>query len=243
MHEPLAQLLERTYSAAEREVIYRLIRGCGQVRHFAADPIPMETLQRILDAALDAPFVGDRPPWHIILVTSAALRAHIMAAVAEGHESDASTRPDGRGYGLSGAFTREHLAEAPLHLAVTYDRGRGGPVGLDPALGPSMDISRICWPIQNLWLAACAEGLGVEWVRLADAGAVARLLALPRRVQLIAYLCLGIPQAFDVRPKREAVDWRTRRRLDSCIYTDIWGQTGERLAAAMPPADDHAPQG
>lgn len=243
MHEPLAQLLERTYSAAEREVIYRLIRGCGRVRHFAADPIPMETLQRILDAALDAPFVGDRPPWHIILVTSAALRAHIMAAVAEGHESDASTRPDGRGYGLSGAFTREHLAEAPLHLAVTYDRGRGGPVGLDQALGPSMDISRICWAIQNLWLAACAEGLGVEWVRLADAGAVARLLALPRRVQLIAYLCLGIPQAFDVRPKREAVDWRTRRRLDSRIYTDIWGQTGERLAAAMPPADDHAPQG
>ena len=243
MHEPLAQLLERTFSAAEREVIYRLIRGCGRVRHFAADPIPMETLQRILDAALDAPFVGGMPPWHLILVTSAALRAHIMAAVEEGHESDASTRPDGRGYGLSGAFTREHLAEAPLHLAVTYDRGRGGPVGLDQALGPSMDISRICWPIQNLWLAACAEGLGVEWIRLLDAGAVARLLALPPRVQLIAYLCLGIPQAFDVRPKREAVDWRTRRRLDSRIYTDIWGQTGERLAAAMPPADDHAPQG
>jgi 5,6-dimethylbenzimidazole synthase len=87
MHEPLAQLLERTYSAAEREVIYRLIRGCGRVRHFAADPIPMETLQRILDAALDAPFVGEMPPWHIILVTSPALRAHIMAAVEEGHES------------------------------------------------------------------------------------------------------------------------------------------------------------
>jgi hypothetical protein len=60
-------------------------------------------------------------------------------------------------------------------------------------------------------------------------------------VQLIAYLCLGIPQAFHVRPRREAVDWRARRRLDSRIDTDIWGQTGERLAAAMPPADDHAP--
>jgi len=166
-----------------------------------------------------------------------------MAAVEEGHESDASTRPDGRGYGLSGAFTREHLAEAPLHLAVTYDCGRGGPVGLDQALGPSMDISRICWAIQNLWLAACAEGLEVEWIRLLGAGAVARLLVLLPRVQLIAYLCLGIPQAFDVRPRREAVDWRARRRLDSRIYTDLWGQTGACLAAAMPPADDHAPQG
>ena len=239
MHEPLAQLLERTYSVAEREVIYRLIRGCWQIRHFAADPIPRESLQRILDAALDAPFAGDRPPWNIIVITSAALRAHIMAAVEQGHESDASTRPDERGQGVSGALTRERLTEAPLHLAVTYDRGRGGPVGLDRALGPFRDISRICWAIQNLWLAACDEGLGVEWIRLSDDGAVARLLALPRRVQLIAYLCLGIPQAFHVRPKREAVDWRARRRLDSRIYTDLWGQTAERLADAMPPADDH----
>jgi 5,6-dimethylbenzimidazole synthase len=243
MHEPLAQLLERTYSAAEREVIYRLIRGGGQVRHFAADPIPMETLQRILDAALDAPFIGEMPLWHLILVTSPALRARITTAVEEGHERDASIRPDGRDLGVSGALTRDRLADAPLHLAITYDRGHGGPVGPDRAPGPSMDILHICGAMQNLWLAACAEGLGVEWVRLADEGAVARLLAMPPRVQLIAYLCLGIPQAFDVRPRREAVDWRARRRLDSRIYTDLWGQTGARLAAAMPPADEHAPRG
>lgn len=90
-----------------------------------------------------------------------------------------------------------------------------------------MDISRICWVIQNLWLAACAEGLGVDWLRLSDDRAVARLLALPRRVQLIAYLCLGISQAFHVQPKREAVDRRARRRLDSRIYTDIWGGSHE----------------
>ena len=243
MHEPFAQLLERTYSAAEREVIYRLIRGCGRVRHFAADPIPMETLQRILDAALDAPFVGEMPLWHLILVTSPALRARITAAVEEGRECDASTHPDGLDRGVSGALIRDRLADAPLHLAVTYDRGRGGPVGPDRAPGPSMDILHICGAMQNLWLAACAEGLGVEWIRLLDSGAVARLLALPPRVQLIAYLCLGIPQAFDVRPRREAVDWRARRRLDSRIYTDLWGQTGARLAAAMPPADEHAPRG
>ena len=227
MHEPLAQLLERTYSAAEREVIYRLIRGCWQIQHFAADPIPMETLQRILDAALDAPFVGDRTPWNIILVTSPALRANITAAVEEDSESDASTRPAERDQGVSGALTRERMTEAPLHLAVTYDRGLGGPVGGDRALGPFMDISRICWAIQNLWLAACAEGLGVEWIRLSDDRAVARLLALPRRVQLVAYLCLGIPQAFHVPPKREAVDWRAQRHLDSRIYTDIWGGSHE----------------
>ena len=179
MHEPLAQLLERTYSAAEREVIYRLIRGGGQVRHFAADPIPMETLQRILDAALDAPFVGGMPPWHLILVTSPALRARITAAVGEGRGRDSSPRPDDRGQARSITLTRERLAEAPLHLAVTYDRGDIGPLGVERALDPSMDILRACGALQNLWLAACAEGLGVEWVRPADEGAVARLLALP----------------------------------------------------------------
>jgi hypothetical protein len=83
------------------------------------------------------------PPWHLILVTSPALRAHITAAVEEGHERDASTRPDGRGQGRSRAVTRKRLAEAPLHLAVTYDHGRSGPVGLARALGPSVDIYRM----------------------------------------------------------------------------------------------------
>jgi 5,6-dimethylbenzimidazole synthase len=235
MREPLAQLLERTFSAAEREVIYRVIR--------ATDPIPRETLQRILDAALDAPFVRDMPPWHIILVTSPALRANITAAVEEGRERDASTRPDDRGQASFGTLTREHLAEAPLHLAVTFDVGRGGTVGPDRAQRPSIHMYHICWAIQNLWLAACAEGLAVQGIRLADDGAVARLLALPSRVQLLAYLCLGIPQAFHLRPRREAWDCRARRGLGSRIYTDIWGQTNERLTAAMSPTDAHAPRG
>jgi nitroreductase len=79
--------------------------------------------------------------------------------------------------------------------------------------------------MQNLWLAACAEGLGVAWIPLADEGAVARLLALPSTVQLIAYLSLGIPRAVHVRPRREGVDRLARRRLDLRIHTDMWGRT------------------
>jgi nitroreductase len=112
MHEPLAQLLERTYSAAERAVIYRLIRGSRQVRHFAADPIPQETLQRILEAALEAPFMGAMPPWQLILITSPALRARVTAAVEEGHARDALTRPMGYGHEPSEAVSRDCLAEA-----------------------------------------------------------------------------------------------------------------------------------
>jgi 5,6-dimethylbenzimidazole synthase len=223
MREPFAQLLERTFSAAEREVIHRLLRSRGQVRRFAPDPIPVETLQRIIDAAMGAPFVGDMPPWRLILVTSPVRRAMISAAVAEDGGRDASTRPVGRAPGRSGARTRARLAEAPLHLAVTYERGRNGSAVFDQGPRVSMDIYRVCGVIQNLWLAACAEGLGVEWVRLADGGAVAQLLALPPGVQLIAYLGLGIPQAFHARPRREAVDWRVQEHFDSRLYTDIWG--------------------
>ena len=237
MHEPLAQLLERTYSAAEREVIYRLIRGGGQVRHFAADPIPMETLQRILDAALDAPFVGGMPPWQLILVTSPALRARITAAVGEGRGRDASPRPDDRGQARCLTLTRARLAEAPLHLAVTYDHG-GGPVGRDRAPDPSMDIFRACGALQNLWLAACAEGLGVGWVKPVDEGAVAQLLALPPGVQLLAYLGLGIPQAVHRRPRRAAGDGRTQRSHESRVYTNLWGQTGGSLVAFTAQTDD-----
>ena len=101
-----------------------------------------------------------------------------------------------------------------------------------------MDMFRACGALQNLWLAACAEGLGVEWVRPVDEGAVARLLTLPQGVRLLAYLGLGIPQEFDERPRRGGGDWRAQRRRESCVYTDLWGQTGGSLLAFTAPADD-----
>jgi 5,6-dimethylbenzimidazole synthase len=227
MREPLAQLLERTFSATEREVIYRLIRGRGEIRRFATDPIPMETLQRILDAAMDGPSARDLPPCHLILVTSPALRATITAAVAEDGGRGTSISPVGREPERSETRRRERMAEAPLHLAVAYDCARGGPARLDCGPRPSTDMYRIYGAIQNLWLAACAEGLGVEWLRLADEGAVARLLGLPPGVQL----------------RRGETDHQARRRLDARMYTDIWGQTGAHLAAVIPPTDAHAPRG
>lgn len=84
--------------------------------------------------------LGGVPPWHLILITSPALRARITAAVGEGRGRDASPRPGGRGQARSSALTCARLAEAPLHPAVTYERG-GGPVGLERALDPSLDIS------------------------------------------------------------------------------------------------------
>jgi 5,6-dimethylbenzimidazole synthase len=136
---------------------------------------------------------------------------------------DVSMCLDDYGHGLSAALTRERLSEAPLHLAVTYDCRRSGPIGLERNLAPSMDLYRTCCAIQHLWLAACAEGLGVVRIRLTDERAVARLLALPSGVQLITYLGLGIPQTLGVRPRRKTVDSCRQEHLGWHIYTDMWG--------------------
>ena len=102
-----------------------------------------------------------------------------------------------------------------------------------------MDLYHLDVAIQNLWSAAYAEGIGIDWVRLADHGPVARLLDLPCGVELTAYLCLGIPQEVHVLPRRAIGGRHVRRRRDTRIYMDIWGQTGEALEASMPPTDDY----
>jgi hypothetical protein len=103
-------------------------------------------------------------------------------------------------------------------------------MGLDRARGPASGIYRICGAIQNLWLAACAEGLGVEWIRFSDDAGVARLLALPPTVQLIAYLCLGIPQAFQVQPTTTVVCMQ--RRAQPTLPDVCRDQTGRGFEAS-----------
>ena len=179
MQEPLAHLIERTFSAAECGVIYRVIRSHRHVRRFAANPIPMETLWRILDAAVCVPSVRGKPPWQVILITSSTRRGMLTGAVEALYADDAS-RPSNRpGQGVAGSGTRERMRPAPRHPVVTYDRSSGSPVGSALALEWTMDLYHLGIAIQHLWLAACAEGVGIEWVRLADRGPVARLLDLP----------------------------------------------------------------
>lgn len=179
MQEPLAHLIERTFGAAERGVIYRLIRSRHHVRHFAADPIPPDTLHRILEAALHGTLGDGMPSWHVILVTSPTLRVKILEAVEMRHKDGARVHPNHSGPGRSGSVTLEAIAEAPLHVALANDRRRGGSVAFTQGLVPDTDIYTSCLAIPNMWLAASAEGLGVEWVGLSDYGEVAHLLDLP----------------------------------------------------------------
>jgi len=128
-----------------------------------------------------------------------------------------------------------------MNLAVTCDRRRGKPFVLGRTPVPDTDIYSTCLAIQNMWLAACAEGIGIGWVSILDYGKVERLLGLPEGVQLIAYLCIGFPREFRARPMLEEVGWRPRMQLEGLIYQDVWGQPCDWLSreSAAPNADEH----
>ena len=103
---------------------------------------------------------------------------------------------------------------------------------------PDTDIYSTCLAIQNMWLAACAEGIGIGWVSILDYGKVERLLGLPEGVQLIAYLCIGFPREFRARPMLEEVGWRSRIKVNGLIYQDSWGQPCELVAESSPPVHE-----
>jgi 5,6-dimethylbenzimidazole synthase len=238
MTERLVDLMDRTFSTTEREVIYRLIRSRRDIRQFAPDPIPPETLLRILEAAHYVPSVGFMQPWNFILLTSPQLRAQIKALFEEVNEGEAHRVADQSRQQLYRSLKLEGLLESPLNIAVTCDRRRGAPFVLGRTPVPDTDIYSTCLAIQNMWLAACAEGVGIGWVSILDYGKVERLLGLPEGVQLIAYLCIGFPREFPTRPMLEEVGWRSRIKVNGLIYQDGWGQPSELMAESSPPAGD-----
>jgi 5,6-dimethylbenzimidazole synthase len=227
MQEPFAQLMERTFTAADRDVIYRLIRSRRDVRQFAGDAIPTDTLRRILAAAHSAPSVGFMQPWNFILIGSSPLRAQIKTIFDEINTAESQKVAETDRQRLYRSLKLEGILEAPLNIAVTCDRRRGNPFVLGRAPVPDTDIYSTCLAIQNMWLAACAEGIGIGWVSLLDYRKIGELLELPCGVQLIAYLCVGFPREFRDRPMLEEVGWRPRLNLGTLIYRDVWGQTSE----------------
>lgn len=241
MAERFAELMERTFSAADREVIYRLIRSRRDIRRFASDPIPPETLRRILEAGHHAPSVGFMQPWNFILITSPRLRIQIKALFDDINAREAAVVPDQDRQRLYRSLKLEGLLEAPMNIAVTCDRRRGRPFVLGRAPVPDTDVYSTCLAIQNMWLAACAEGIGIGWVSILDYSKIERLLGLPEGVCLIAYLCIGFPQEFRTRPMLEEVGWRAREPLHQLVYQDRWGQPCALLTSSHPP--DHDEEG
>lgn len=208
--------------------LYEAIYRRRDVRQFRTDPIDDAVLLRILDAAHHAGSVGFMQPWNFVIVRSPERKRQVHE-LFEQENARAADCYTGERRALYDSLKLEGILEAPVSLAVTCDRSRKGPAVLGRNSIPETDLYSTCCAIQNLWLAARAEGVGVGWVSIFDPEAVKPLLGIPPDVHLVAWLCLGYPQEFDDQPLLERVGWESRVPLRDLVFEETWNRTSETL--------------
>lgn len=204
--------------------IYQAIYSRRDIRNFRPDPVPDEVLRKILDAAHHAGSVGLMQPWNFIVVKSHDVRRRVFD-IFRRENGKAAARHTGGRRDLYDSLKLQGILEAPLNLAVTCDRNRRGPHVLGRNSVRDTDVYSTCCAVQNLWLAARSEGVGVGWVSILDADATGEVLGLPEGVMLVAYLCVGYPAEFRERPLLEEVGWETQTPLEQVVFEDAWGRT------------------
>ena len=212
------------FSAAEQAAVYRAIETRRDVRsQFTDRPVDDATLLRLLEAAHHAPSVGLMQPWNFIVIRSAQVKAQVHAAFVRANAEAAAMFEADRGE-LYSAIKLQGILEAPVNLCITCDRSRGGPVGLGRTHNRDMDLYSTVCAVQNLWLAARAEGIGVGWVSIFHEAEMRDILALPDPVVPVAYLCAGHVDTLYDEPELKAHGWATRLPLADLIFADRWGQ-------------------
>ena len=213
----------REFSAEERQGLYRAIFERRDVRsQFRADPIPHVLLARVLSAAHHAPSVGFMQPWDFIIIEDLAVRVAVKGMFTRENDRAAANYTGERAT-LYRSMKLEGILESPLNLCVTCDRSRGGPHVLGRNTIIETDLFSVCLAVQNLWLAARAEGLGVGWVSILAPEELAQLLGLPEHVYPVAYLCLGYVHEFLPMPELQQKGWRERVTIESLLHHNRWG--------------------
>jgi 5,6-dimethylbenzimidazole synthase len=210
------------FTDEEIAAVYKAIARRRDVRHFLPDPIEPALLARLLNAAHRGPSVGFMQPWRFIRISGRALRARIHQLVEEERINTAQAlgqRED--------EFMRlkvEGIRECGEILVVALMDRRDEHVFGRRTL-PEMDLASVACAIQNMWLAARAEGVGMGWVSLFDVGQLRLLLRMPEGAKPIAILCIGHVEAFYPQPMLELQGWAARKRLQDMVYENAWGET------------------
>ncbi|RUR33629.1 5,6-dimethylbenzimidazole synthase [Vreelandella nanhaiensis] len=215
---------DNCFKEAERDGVYRAIYERRDVRsQFLPDPIAPDVLARLLQAAHHAPSVGFMQPWDFIVIENHEIRASILALFEQANQA-AAEHFEGERKDLYRSLKLQGIVESPLNLCITCDRSRGGPHVLGRNSIVETDLFSTCLAVQNLWLAARAEGVGVGWVSILDQTQLSEALNLPEHVYPVAYLCLGYVSEFLDQPELEAKGWRSRLPLSELVHGDTWGE-------------------
>ena len=204
-----------SFDPAFRARLRELLIWRRDVRRFRRDPLPIGTLEALIELACLAPSVGLSQPWRFVIVEDSVARAAIRQNFATSN-AQALAAQSGDRAGLYAQLKLAGLDEAPCHLAVFADRATTQGHGLGRHTMPEMIDYSAVTAVHTIWLAARAQGIGMGWVSILDAKAVAALLDVPADWKFIGYFCLGYPQADDTIPELEQSGWE-RRRLPASV--------------------------
>jgi 5,6-dimethylbenzimidazole synthase len=224
---------QHDFSEDEKRGVYRAIYERRDVRsQFLRDPIPPEVLGRLLDAAHHAPSVGFMQPWDFLIIEDLSMRRKIHENFQRANQQAAEIY-EGERRALYDGLTLAGILDAPVNLCITCDRERRSGHGLGRQTDPATDLYSTVCAVENLWLAARAESLGVGWVSILDLEELKTTLGIPASHTPVAYLCLGYVSEFRSRPELEETGWERRGRLADLIHFDRWGERNRERAETL----------
>lgn len=211
-------------TGSEKEGLYKAIFSRRDVRsHFVSREIPDDVLLRILNAAHHAPSVGFSQPWNFILIKDKTIRQKVKESFArERDRSIAMLEGDNARQKQYISLKLEGILESAINVCVTYDQTRFGPFVLGRTSIEETGVYSVACAIQNLWLAARAEGVGVGWVSILSNEDLGKILAIPEHVRPVAYLCLGYVSEFAAKPDLERAGWLPRMGLADVVCYEQW---------------------
>lgn len=209
------------------EDIYKIIHERRDVRdEFLPIPLEDDVIMRLLDAAHNAPSVGFQQPWNFLLIRDKNRKQKVKEIFARAQAEEAKIFDDER-QKLYNRLKLQGILKAPLNLVVTCDHSRDGDTGLGRFHNPQMSAYSCVCAVENLWLAARAENIGVGWVSIYHDDELKTLLKIPAHIEIIAYLCIGYVSHFYDSPELEQKGWRKRVPLESLIYQEEWPDTAQ----------------
>jgi 5,6-dimethylbenzimidazole synthase len=219
---PQPAALAADFDEVDRQAIYRVIRARRDVRRgFLPEPLPEPLLTRLLEAAHDAPSVGLMQPSRFIIVRSLEVRRLVHTAFQQANQQ-ALAKYQGALHTQYAELKLEGILEAPQNLCILCDAESEQGHGLGRQTMPHTAVYSTVCAVQNLWLAARAEGVGVGWVSILSPDALRSILSVPAHIVPVAYLCLGYVDSFGSEPELERVGWERRASLESVVFEETY---------------------
>jgi 5,6-dimethylbenzimidazole synthase len=231
----MAKNNQHAFSPEMRRGLYEAIFRRRDMREFRPDAVPEDVLARVLIAAHHAASVGFTQPWNFIIVRDLDRRREVKR-VFEEERAKNSQQFEGARRDKFLSLKLEGILEAPLNLIVTCEPERFGPGVLGKVSLRDVEVYSTCLAVENLWLAARAEGLGVGWVSIMRNEDLSRIFSIPTNVIPLAYLCIGYVLDFPARPILESAQWAQRLPPRNLLHFDAWNHlaaAGNELASAM----------